>query len=94
VTLRMTVAGQTVKIDAHTDSVNDHGAMLQCARAIAAGTQIEIQHDRTGQKHQCRVTRRPLESQGRYLVPVEFTSPAPDFWHISFPTHDSKPAEE
>ena len=94
VTLQMTVAGQRVTLQGVTVSVNDHGAMLQCSRTLAAGIKVEMQNDRTGQKQICRVTRTPVESQQSFLIPVEFTSPAPGFWHISFPPTDWKPFEE
>jgi hypothetical protein len=94
VTLQMTVAGQTVTLQGVTLSVNDHGAMLQCSRTLAAGSKVEIRNDRTGQKQICRVTRTPVESQQSFLIPVEFTPPAPGFWHISFPPTDWKPFEE
>jgi hypothetical protein len=94
VTLCMTVAGQKAAVQAVTISVNAHGAMLQCSQTLAAGSNVEMQNDRTGQKQICKVTRTPLESQQGFLIPVEFTSPAPDFWHISFPPTDWKPFEE
>src|ERR1700684_1017133 len=94
VTLRMTVGAQQVTLQAFTLSVNNHGAMLQCSRTLAAGTKLQIQNDRTGQKQMCKVTRTPVESQQNFLVPVEFTPPAPGFWHISFPPTDWKPFEE
>jgi hypothetical protein len=88
VTLQMTLAGQNVSIQGFTESVSGRGAMLLCARSIAAGTKIDIQLDRTGQRRECRVARPAVERQQSYLVPIEFLSPAPDFWHISFPTPD------
>ena len=77
VTLQMTVAGQKVTLPGVTVSVNDHGAMLQCSRTLAAGSNVELQNDRTGQKQICKVVRAPVESQQSYLIPVEFASPAP-----------------
>ena len=91
VTLQMTVVGQVVSLQGVTVSVNEHGAMLQCSRAVTAGTKVEMQNGRTGQKQICKVTRTPVENQQTYLIPVEFASPAPGFWHISFPSTDWKP---
>jgi hypothetical protein len=94
VTLLTMVAGEKVTLRGFTVSVNDHRAMLQCSRTIAAGTKVEMQNDRTGQKQLGRVTRTPLENQQSYLIPVEFASPTPGFWHISFPPTDWKPFDD
>ena len=94
VVLYVTVAGQKVVVKAATASVNDHGAMLLCSRTFAANAQIEIENERTRQKLLCRVTRTPNESSEGYLVPVEFTAPAPGYWQISFPPTNWKPLED
>ena len=94
VTLQMTIAGQKVTFQGVTVSVNDHGAMVLCTRPVTAGTKLEMQNDRTRQRQLSRVTRAPVESQQSYLIPVEFVSPAPEFWHISFPPADWKPPED
>jgi hypothetical protein len=94
VILRITVAGKIVTVPAHTVSVNDHGAMLLCKRSFDAQIVVEMENDRTNEKIQCRVTRTPLENAEGYLVPVEFSKAAPQFWRISFPPRDWKPGEE
>jgi hypothetical protein len=94
VTLQMMPAGEKVTLPCVTVSVNDHGAMLLCQRTVAAGLKVEMQNERTGQKQNCRVTRTPIESEKGFLIPVEFTAPAPGFWHISFPATDWKPVED
>jgi len=94
VVLRTIVAGKTVTTNAATVSVNDHGAMLTCARTFASDTTVEVQNERTGEKMNCRVTRTPIENTDGYLIPVEFASSAPAFWRISFPPRDWKPGEE
>ena len=94
VTLQFIVAGKPVIAKAATDSVNDHGAMLQCIRAFPAETILELKNERTGDMLPCRVTRTPVENTGGYLIPIEFSAPAPDFWRISFPPRDWKPGDE
>jgi hypothetical protein len=94
VTLQMTVVGKIVSLQGVTVSVNDHGAMLQCSQALTAGTKVEMKNDRTGQKLIYKVTRTPVENQQTYLIPVEFDSPAPNFWQISFPPTGWKPLED
>jgi hypothetical protein len=94
VTLQFAVSGKTVTAPAHTVSVNDHGAMLQCTRTFAAEATLELRNDRTGDKLPCRVTRAPIENTAGYLIPIEFSTPSPTFWRISFPPRDWKPGDE
>jgi hypothetical protein len=93
VPVTLVVAGQQRTLEAFTVSVNDHGAMVQCSQTIASGTKVELHNTRTNQKQACRVTRAAIESQQGYLIPVEFLSPAPGFWGISFPPTDWKPPD-
>jgi hypothetical protein len=90
VTLKFQVAAQSVVVSGSTVSVNDHGAMLLCSRALESGALLTIQHDATRKEVPCRVTRVPCESSEGYLIPVEFLEPATDFWQISFPPTDWK----
>jgi hypothetical protein len=94
VTLELALEGKRVTIEATTESVNDHGAMILCPRALAPETQLQLKHDQTRQQKLCRVTRTAIESADGFLVPVEFSDPAPGFWGISFPPSNWKPVEE
>ena len=93
VTLVVTENGQTVKIPAHTVAVNIHGAMVVCPRSLDADTTLEVVNERTDEKIDSRVTRAPRESAEGFLIPVEFTSPSPNFWQISFPPANWKAPE-
>lgn len=93
VTLVVTKDSHTVRISAHTVAVNIHGAMVVCPRTLESGTKLEVVNERTQQKIDSRVTRVPRESSEGYLVPVEFTSPSPNFWQISFPPTNWKSPE-
>jgi hypothetical protein len=73
-----------VKIAAHTVAVNIHGAMVVCPRTLDSETILELMNGRTDEKVGSRVTRAPRESAEGFLIPVEFTSPSPNFWQISF----------
>ena len=93
VTLQLSIGGQKVTVQATTESVNDHGAMLLCPRSIAAESKFEIQNDRTKEKQMCRVVRSPVYGNEGYMIPVEFASDAAHFWGISFPPANWKPSE-
>jgi hypothetical protein len=85
VTMVVTQNGQTERISAHTVAVNSHGAMLVCESALDLGTRLEVVNERTQQKIDSRITRAPRQSPEGFLIPLEFTSPSPNFWQISFP---------
>jgi len=93
VTLLVTENGKEVKISAHTVAVNVHGAMVVCPRSLDADTAFEVVNERTNERAGSRVTRAPRESSEGFLIPVEFTSPSPNFWQITFPPASWKPTE-
>ena len=85
VTLAFEENGQSVKASAHTVAVNIHGAMVVCPRSIDENTNLELVNGQTKEKIGARVTRSARESAEGYLIPVEFTTPSPNFWQITFP---------
>jgi hypothetical protein len=85
ITLAISENGQSVRLSAHTVAVNIHGAMVVCSRSLDADTKLELVNGRTEEKIASRVTRAPRESSEGFLIPVEFTSPSPNFWQITFP---------
>jgi hypothetical protein len=85
ITLVATEKGQPVKITAHTVAVNVHGAMVMCPRMLDPETKVELVNGRTAEKVGSKVSRAPRESAEGFLIPVEFTTPSPNFWQISFP---------
>jgi len=90
VALVVTQNDKTTRISAHTVAVNIHGAMVVSPRSLEADAVLEIVNGRTNEKIGCRVTRAPRESSEGFLIPIEFTSPSPNFWQISFPPSNWK----
>jgi hypothetical protein len=91
VMLHLTVKAQGVAVPAETISVNDHGAMLVCARDLPTGTRLDLENLQTNQRRPASVARAPREVPEGYLLPVAFEKPATGFWQISFPPTDWKP---
>lgn len=89
-TLLLPENGQIVSIKCHTVAVNVHGAMVVSPRTLEEDSKLEILNERTNEKIVCRVTRATRESSEGFLIPVEFTTPAPNFWQISFPPSNWK----
>jgi hypothetical protein len=92
-TLVVAENGHAVKVPAFTVAVNIHGAMVVCKRSVDADNTLEVVNDRTGQKIGSRVTRAPRESPEGFLIPIEFVTPSPNFWQITFPPTNWKAPE-
>jgi hypothetical protein len=47
-----------------------------------------VQNTDSGEQQECRVVYVKKERSGPPKIAVEFTRPAPGFWHIAFPPAD------
>lgn len=83
--LNYQVQHQTMRIPARTVSVNDHGALLVCARAFPNGTQLELENPHTRLKRVCVVQRPPKEVDDGFQLALRFDAPDLQFWQITFP---------
>ena len=79
------VIGQPKHLEGHTHTVSASGAMLVIPEPLAEGTKVVVENPKTQLKVESRVVRPPQVAHEGALVPVEFTSPSPNFWGIFFP---------
>ena len=93
VVLEAMILAEKIKLPGHTVAVNIHGAMVLCSRPLDEGTTLELINERSRERANARVTRASRESSEGYLIPVEFNSPSPLFWQISFPPTNWKPSD-
>lgn len=91
VTIVTTENGQPVRTAGKTIEVHSHGAMVACPRSFDSNTTMEVVNERTGEKVTSCVARSPRESAEGFVLPVEFTAPATNFWQITFPPANWKP---
>jgi hypothetical protein len=82
-----------MKVTAKTVEVSTHGAMVACLRAFEPDTRLDLVNEQTREHIVCRVKRSPRESPEGFLIHLEFISPAPNFWQISFPPTNWKGPE-
>ncbi|GAC1615836.1 MAG: hypothetical protein PVS2B2_21880 [Candidatus Acidiferrum sp.] len=68
--------------------VNAHGALIELKLKASVGQFIGIKNVGTGEEHVGRVVRTKLIGEGKSEVALEFMTPAPKFWRISFPPSD------
>lgn len=79
--------GQTT-VDATTVSVSPRGALLVLPKNLPIETRVVLEHSATRQRVACKVARAAKEMPDGFHTPLEFDSPAPNFWRIVFPPPD------
>ena len=83
--VKVQVIGTPKELDGTTHTVSASGAMLIVKDPLTEGTKVMVENPKTQLKVEARVVRPPQMSHEGSLVPVEFTSPSPNFWGIFFP---------
>jgi hypothetical protein len=68
--------------------VNAHGALIALAGKVEKGQTLRLTNRATHEEQLCNVVHVGPVSGGKAQVGVEFKIPAPDFWHIAFPSED------
>lgn len=68
-----------------THTVSATGAMIILPQGLAEGTKFVLENLKTQQKVEVNVVRPSQLNQEGSLVPIEFLTPAPQFWNIFFP---------
>jgi len=71
-----------------TQVVNAHGALIYLKLNVAVGQHISIKNIATDEEHIGRVVRTTAVDADKNEVALEFMTPAPQFWRISFPPAD------
>jgi hypothetical protein len=71
-----------------TLAVNAHGALILLTPPVDDTEQILVKNARTSEEQLCRVVYQGLTEAGRLQVGVEFVTPSPNFWRVSFPPED------
>jgi hypothetical protein len=68
--------------------VSAHGALMALTGKVAPKQRLLVQNTASRQQQECRVVYVKKELTGPPKVAVEFSRPAPSFWHIAFPPAD------
>jgi hypothetical protein len=73
----------------HTLVVNAHGALIALTMKVQPNDLLAIKNVNSKEERQSRVVWvGEEEGASQRQVAVEFTAPAPHFWHIDFPPAD------
>jgi hypothetical protein len=68
--------------------VSAHGALMALTDMVAPKQRLLVQNTDSGEQQECRVVYVKKELTGPPKVAVEFTRPAPSFWHLAYPPAD------
>ena len=85
--------GQHVSENAFTVNVSSRGALIQMSMRVEAGQKILCRNPDTLEEQFVRVVHLTPAAEGKSEVGVEFLTPAPKFWRISFPPDDWTPKD-
>lgn len=86
--------GSVFSEDTQTLVVNAHGALLALAMTVRPGDPLTLKNAMSSEEKQVRVVRVGEKQAPPREIAVEFTSPAPHFWHINFPPADWKALQD
>lgn len=89
--IHVALKGAATTFDVFTLNVNPGGALVLMNQSLPPETRLVLEHGNTHQRVACKVVRQPREMPEGFHVPLEFDSPAPDFWKIDFPPADWRP---
>jgi len=91
--IHVALHGKQSSLEVTTLSVNDHGAVVIVGQNLPQDTRLVLEHGQTKEKVACKVARPAREISEGFQTPIEFDTPAPDFWKIAFPPSDWRPDE-
>jgi hypothetical protein len=92
--VHVALQGQSTTFEVATLSVNPSGALVVMKQSLPAETRVVLEHKGTKERVACKVVRAPREMPEGFHVPLEFDSPAPNFWKIAFPPADWRPDDQ
>jgi hypothetical protein len=92
--IHVALQGKPVTFETVTLSVSNHGALVVLSQNLPCDTRLVLEHSGTKERVACKVARIAREMPEGFHVPLEFDSPAPNFWRIAFPPSDWRPSED
>jgi hypothetical protein len=92
--VHVALQGKELTIDATTLSVSNHGALMLIKQTIPSDALLILEHGMTRERIACKIARPAREVPEGFHIPLEFDSPAPNFWGIAFPPADWRPPDD
>jgi hypothetical protein len=92
--VHVALQGKPVTLETVTLSVSNHGALVVLSQSLPCDTRLVLEHSGTKERVACKVARIAREMPEGFHIPIEFDSPAPNFWRIAFPPSDWRPPDD
>jgi hypothetical protein len=92
--VHVALQGKPVTIEVITLSVSNHGALVLLKQSLPFESRLVLEHGGTKERVACKVARIAREMPEGFHIPLEFDSPAPNFWRIAFPPADWRPSDD
>src|SRR6202163_4700961 len=83
--------GKAVEEETQTLAINAHGALVLLQSRLTSGSKVQLQHKKTLEEHECHVAFLGPVRSGKAEIGLEFSSPRPAFWRVTFPPEDWTP---
>jgi len=74
--------------NARTVVVNAHGALVELGVTLEQGQVVILRNAVSNERIESTVKLVSRGESGKFNLALEFNSPSPGFWHISFPPED------
>ena len=92
--VHVALQGKPETWEAVTLSVSDRGALVLLKHSLPLEARLVLEHPATKERVVCKVARIAREMPEGFHIPLEFDSPAPNFWRIAFPPSDWRPPDD
>jgi hypothetical protein len=83
--------GISFEEETETLAINAHGALVLLQARLTSGSKVLMKHKRTEEEQECHVVFLGPVRSGKAEIGLEFSSPRPAFWRVSFPPEDWNP---
>jgi hypothetical protein len=83
--------GISFEEETETLAINAHGALVLLQARLTSGSKVHMKHKRTEEEQECHVVFLGPVRSGKAEIGLEFSSPRPAFWRVSFPPEDWNP---
>ena len=74
--------------ETETFAVNAHGALVGLNAEPHLGQNVDVRNAATNETQQSKVVFVIMAKDGKFIVGIDFATPNPSFWHMSFPPED------
>src|SRR5260221_3839040 len=83
--------GKSIEEETETLAINAHGALVLLKARFTSGSKVLLQHKRTEEEQECHVAFLGPVRSGKVEIGLEFSSPGPGFWRVTFHPEDWTP---